>query len=227
MKKLAVILVAIMALTGCIPTMMSVRHPDVQLAETRTDTLRTQVKGEFVAGKRSMRFFSEETFKPPYVWTGRYRVVERLDNGWPRWDGKPVTYDHSLVFHPMTMPDQPGSSNWNNIVLSMYREGTVAGGIGGISAEIHVPGSPRGSVYGARSGYLSRVRQPFGRMDNRWHDFRVEVDSTAAYRLIVDGVVLLDVLEKQPTSMFGDEFAVGLRLDGFDIEFDDMFVEGK
>lgn len=208
-----------------VPTMMSVRHPDVQLARTGDGTLRTMVRGEFVAGERAMRFFSEEQYRPPYVWTGRFRIHERLANGWPRWDGKPVTYDHSLVFHPATMPDAPGSSNWNNLVFTMYKEATVAnGGIGGISAELHDP-AVGDSVYGARTGYVSRARQPYPAMDNDWHDFTVEVDSPAEYRLIVDGVTLLDVVEKEPTSMQGDRFAVGLRVDAFDIEFNDLLVE--
>lgn len=203
---------------------MSVRHPDVELKATGDGTLRTAVRGEFVAATRSMRFFSEEQFAPPYRWSGRFRVHERLANGWPRWDGKPVTYDHSVVFHPMTMPDEPGSSNHNNIVLTVFKEGTVAGGIGGISAEIHDDASPSGSTYGARSGYVSRDRQPFGPMGDGWHDFVVTVDSPGAYRLTLDGVTILDVVEREPTSMFGDRFAVGLRVDAFDIEFDDLQV---
>lgn len=207
-----------------VPTMMSDRHPDVELKATGNGTVRTAVRGEFVAATRSMRFFSVEEFTPPYAFSGRFRVHERLANGWLRWDGQPITYDHAVVFHPAVMLDEPGGANWNNLVLSVFREGTVGGGIGGVSAELHDPASPRGSTYGVRSGYASRVREPFGPMGTGWHDFTVTVDSPTAYRLTLNGVVVLDVVEREPASMRGDRFAVGLRVDGFDIELDDLQV---
>jgi hypothetical protein len=161
------------------------------------------------------RLASNQKFVPPYVWTGKIRLHEVMDPpifgfGWRA--GQQATYDPKLNWHPMY------ASNDRNIVCGF---GTRANPTHpGVSAEMRDirPEQP----YGVRTGYVQRVRHnlPYDPCDGQWHTFRWEVNSTAEYKLYWDGILVLDVIEKVPTTIdYGVPVSVGLRLDFLDVDF--------
>jgi hypothetical protein len=183
--------------------------------------LRNATNGNPAARASYYRFASAQDYAPPYVWSGKIRTISMMTPPvFP--DGTPAWYKPALVFHPMYgSSTTPAAGNDENVLIGLGtydRPGHV-----GISAELRAerPDAP----YGARSGYVSRVRgvapSPF--FDGQWHDFEVTVHSHAHYTLTWDGVVMADVVEKTPATMAGRNH-VGLRCDFLDIEIKDFAV---
>ena len=154
------------------------------------------------------RYATRQLWEPPFRWSGRIRVLERMPSPWRLWDGDEISYRPAVVFFVQHQ------DNDHNVLIGVGGEGQR---LVSISAEL-----PDG--YGARTGYESRVRVPsFDLAGTGWHTFDAVVDDHHRYRLRLDGAVLADVVEKQPATLSGP-VGVGLRLDFFDVEVADMVV---
>lgn len=183
-----------------------------------SDGLRTHTGGRAGMAQGYFRAMSADLYRPPYSVSGWMKVNAKMNP--PRFpDGRPVTYDPSIVFQPLHGSDLTWySGNEQNVII---RFGGAAQENVSVSAEVGGPGAP----YGRRTGYISRYRAPnFDPADGKWHRFDVSVPSLNAYSLSWDGIVLADVVEQEPASFFGGRAGFGLRLDFFDVTVKDVTV---
>lgn len=165
-----------------------------------------------------LRFWSNETFKPPYVWSGRVRPISTMippifDSPRPDNAGNITDvcwYTPALNFYPMRTDGD------NHTLLQVGSQADPA--------KVGATAKYRGK-YGVRTGYESRYfsRLPASPWDGRWHEFRIEVPSYGQYKLYWDKVLRADVVEKPPFTTDGP-VRVGFRLDFCDVEFKDMTV---
>ena len=186
---------------------------------------RTSFEGEPGAHGTYFRAGSNELFVPPYTWTMRMKVRERLQpflliNG--------VTvdwYSPAINFFPMHLHDEGIAT----CVLNGLGGGTNERGyqtdlapLVSASAKKKDP-PPRGS-YGVASGYESRFNGTnFDPCDGEFHDVRIEVLSYTHYQLWWDEELKADIVEREPATMAG-AVGVGLRLDFYDVEIQDEQV---
>jgi hypothetical protein len=203
------------------PSWYSYGTPGMTLTPT-AEGVRTAFDGKFGAHGTYSRWSTNETWMPPYTFTGRMKVRSRLTPF--TIGGKPVTYTPSIVWHVASMPDEPGGVNANNLVVGIG--GAGAANVGA-SAELYRPETGR-STYGVRTGYVSRLREPSpDPVDGEWHTFAAVMLAYDRYQLWWDGTLIADIVEKQPASMRG-RLSIGLRLDSFDVELADLDVnDGK
>lgn len=194
------------------------------LVEVGPNHLRTaDPNGKVGVYRGYSRFQSAQTFRPPYVWTGRAKCNSIMEPAIFA-DGTPCWYTPSIVWHAQY------PSNDHNVLISFgkmkpFASGMVAPEKVGCSAEMRDehPEKP----YQSRSGYASRsfsnlpTGQPY---DGQWHDFMIEVLSHAHYRMTWDGRVIADVVENEPPTILPGTWPIGLRLDFADVEFKDMQV---
>lgn len=191
-----------------------------RLKPTGPDRVRTAWDNQVGEHGQYLRFWSRETFTPPYVWSGRVRPISTMippvfDSPRPDNSGNVTDvcwYIPALNFYPMRVD---GS---NNVILQT--------GFQSDPAKVAATAKYLGR-YGARSGYEERYlsRMPGTIWDDRWHDFRIVVPSYGEYRLFWDGVLRADIKERAPYTVSGP-VRVGFRLDFCDVEFAEMTVTG-
>ena len=195
-------------LTGGNPdTLTWQSYGQAELVDTGNGTLRTaDAYGNVGAHPIYARFASKERFTPPYTWSGLMLVRDRLDDVFIESESRAPTWDWSLALHPMH-----DSNDENHVVgLSDSRQETVR-----VSAECIVDGV---HAYRYRTGLGSRYRgDQVNLVDGAWHEFKCEVLSYNEYKVSVDGVLLVHVVEQSPTTI-QTPTQVALRLDFFDVE---------
>jgi hypothetical protein len=195
-------------LTGGNPdTLTWQSYGQARLVDTGNGTLRTaDADGNVGAHPIYARFASKERFTPPYTWSGLMLVRDRLDDVFIESESRAPTWDWSLALHPMH-----DSNDENHVVgLSDSRQETVR-----VSAECIVDGV---HAYRYRTGLGSRYRgDQVNLVDGAWHEFKCEVMSYNEYKVSVDGVPLVHVVEQSPATI-QTPTQVALRLDFFDVE---------
>lgn len=185
---------------------------------TAPNRWRTAWDNEVGCHGQYLRFESVEKWTPPYTWSGRVRPIETMippifDSPRPDNSGSITDvcwYTPALNFYPQRIDGAHHTLLQVGSQADFTKVGTTA---------------KLGNKYGVRTGYVSRTfkRLPKSPWDGQWHNFRIDVPSHDHYKLWWDGVLVADVVEKNPATMFGAT-RVGFRLDFCDVEFDNMTV---
>lgn len=156
------------------------------------------------------RHASVRRYLPPYTWSGRIRVLDRMDA--PVWipsEQRWSTWDHGVVWHVAHVSND---LNWN-VTWSPSRQTT------GVFTEV----DGAGTWTWGKPGFVFRgPPMPLG--DGQWHEWRAEVPEHGRFRFFCDGQLVAEGLEAAP-SMSG-AVEVGLRLDFYDVEIESD-VDGR
>jgi hypothetical protein len=184
----------------------------VPVVPVHTNLRTADANGRIGAHPIYARFASEQRFSPPYTWSGRMMVRERLEDPYIKSEQRRPTWDWAVTFHPMH------DSNDENVFFAIgdKRQTKVR-----VSAESIVEGV---HSYRYRTDLVKRTAaKQIDPVDGRWHDFRCEVLSYSEYKLFWDDKEIVHVIEAHPTTI-GKPTQVALRLDFFDVEISDVKV---
>ena len=185
------------------------------LITTFPGAVRTALDGQVGQFGVYHRYQSRQMFRPPFRWTGRIRCRSIMEP--PVFlDGVPAWYVPMINLHAMYPSDN------RNVIVQFGRHSDPQRT--GTTAEMRDERPDR--PYGVRTGYQRRnlVRLPNNPYSG-WHNFIVDVAGPGQYSLTWDGVLVVDVIEKEPPTISPGPVPVGIRLDFADVELAAMQVQ--
>lgn len=180
------------------------RYGNGRLVEVAPDRWRTAspdgVTGS--AGPWYHRYASIERCTPPYIWSGRLRVLDLLTE--PVWipsEGRYSTWPTGVTWHPA---HDSNDLNWNVSINPSTQRTSVW-------AEIN--GQANHTVWAERTWHDAPTL-----FDHEWHTWRAEVPAEGRVLFYVDDQLIASGVEHTPSMPGAVE--VALRFDFMDVEFD-------
>jgi hypothetical protein len=156
------------------------------------------------------RIQSRERFTPPFTLSGRVKVNARLVDPWIASEQRRPTWNWGVCFHPC----YPSNSHNSVVRVSSDDRQKFASGT------VEMPDGY------AADPWLIRNRTADPKLvGTGWHDFEVSVPRHGHHVLMLDGVIVFEGVESEPT--FDGAVPFGFRLDFFDVELQGLrVVEG-
>lgn len=149
------------------------------------------------------RHVSNEVFVPPFTFSGRIFVRERLEKVWIESEQRAPTWDWGFCFFPIHV------NNDNNLVARFWN-----------SVQRLTLSQEENHKYTPVDRFLF-VSTP---ATNIWHDFSFDVKSYSNYSLFFDGKLLKTWSFPEISQNLLKPVNVGFRCDFFDVEFDQISV---